>query len=292
MLFIRDTSRTRSCARVMAASRSAVLCFLLAQQCTALEAEAAADVAGDRGDAFDVDRNPMGGASAMGGLDGFGDDMGLGDLSGPPLGPDDWHPGKPLPPPAPAQPVETDVPFIQCATCKALVKRAFFVTKQWRDSLKKMKLTEEMILSSLGGLCDVNEASGEWIHWYDMVEDGRAINLKKMSYVGDCDVKCATIALACSETLNDIDTEVATALYMEQQTVKEAQPALCESFCSKPQPLTPEDRLPGRAFQAKPKGPSEYEHGLTEASRPKKGKKQRKKKKPTVAKQAGKRDEL
>ena len=40
--------------------------------------------------------------------------------------------------PPPVEPVRSDVPFIQCGACKALVRRAFFVGKQAREALKKL----------------------------------------------------------------------------------------------------------------------------------------------------------
>jgi len=173
---------------------------------------------------------------------------------------------------------DADVPFIQCATCKALVKRAFFVTKQKRATLKKIKLTEEMILSNISTLCNCEAPDGEWTHSYDMVEEGRAITLKRMGYPGVCGVECKTVALACQMTLDDIDSDLATALY-SQHDPKEAQATQCAGYCSKPPPPTPEDRVAGSPFEEKPKEPTAEQLAAEPRTKPtrKKGKKKKKK---------------
>uniref|UniRef100_A0A7S2D2E4 Uncharacterized protein n=1 Tax=Haptolina brevifila TaxID=156173 RepID=A0A7S2D2E4_9EUKA len=169
--------------------------------------------------------------------------------------------------------VSIDVPFIQCAACKALVKRAFFVTKQKRAALTKVKLTEEMILSNISSLCLDETLDGEWIHSYDMVEDGRTITLKRMGYAGVCAVECKTVALACQSALDDIESDLATSLY-SQHDPKEAQTALCASQCSKPPPPTPESRLNGPLFEEKPKEPTAEQLAAMKPKR-KKGKKKK-----------------
>jgi len=187
-------------------------------------------------------------------------------------------------PPPRVEGVITDVPFIECAACKAVVKRAFFVTKQKRASLTKMKLTEEMILSNISALCNDETPDGEWLHAYDMIEDGRMIILKKMGYSGVCGVECKTVALACQQALNDIDSDLAADLY-SQRDPKESQAALCASSCSKPPPPTPEDRIEGPSFEAKPKEPSAEELA---AMAPRKGKRKRGKKKKKGSKATSK----
>ena len=73
--------------------------------------------------------------------------------------------------PPPVEPVRSDVPFIQCGACKALVRRAFFVGKQAREALKTRPPTEEEMLTKLEGICDTEDGKGgEWIHGFDMVE--------------------------------------------------------------------------------------------------------------------------
>ena len=36
---------------------------------------------------------------------------------------------------------------------------------------------------------------------YDLVEDGRAVSLKRMPQGGECGVECKTLALACADTM-------------------------------------------------------------------------------------------
>ena len=213
------------------------------------------------------------------------------------------------PPPQPITGVATDVPFVQCATCKVLVKHSISEIKRMRDALKTTALSEETILDQLngdpgygkpnapphisGGVCNVDSPDGEWMHWYDMVEDeaARTIQLKKMDEAGRCGVECKTIAIACSETLALIDSPFAEALYLNTKGAKELELAVCgapgqkgwtsslDGSCSdQPAPLTPEERAVGEAFVPKPAAAHEDLDGA-------KKKKRRRKKKTKAAKE-------
>lgn len=179
-----------------------------------------------------------------------------------------------------------DTPFITCAACKALVRRAAFVTKKQREALRTTKLTEEAILTSLSGLCDPDVEAGEWLHSYDMVEQSRAIELKRMPTAGVCGVECRTIGLACSAVLNEADAELATGLFqglepkaLELATCgaagKEGWASSLEGACHKPAPLTPESRPEGEPFERKLK-PEEPPPAKPKGKKKRKGKKGKK----------------
>jgi len=68
------------------------------------------------------------------------------------------------PPPKP-EPVSADVPLIQCAACKATVRRAFHVAKELRASQKRIPPTEEQILSAITPICEIGTAAGDWLSW-------------------------------------------------------------------------------------------------------------------------------
>merc|ERR1740117_2317882 len=113
----------------------------------------------------------MMGGGGMGGMEGMMGGMGgmMGGMGG--MGGE---------PPPPIEGVREDLPYIQCGTCKALVRRAFHVAKTARAELKSRAPTEEEYLTKLEGICDTDQPSGEWIHSYDLVEDGRKVSLKRM----------------------------------------------------------------------------------------------------------------
>jgi hypothetical protein len=187
------------------------------------------------------------------------------------------------PPPPPITGAAEDVSYIQCAVCKQLVKRSVFVTKSLRDSLKTTKLAEEKILETLvgdpgfglpnapssasGGVCNVDSKDGEWLHAFDMQENQaeRTITLKKMNVPGVCGVECKTAALACTEALGVFDSPLAEALFKNSMSSKELELEACGApghegwasslagSCSKPTPLTPQNRQPLGAFEPKPK---------------------------------------
>ena len=136
-------------------------------------------------------------------------------------------------PPPPIEGVREDLPYIQCGTCKALVRRAFYVAKTARAELKKRAPTEEEYMAKLEGICDTDLPSGEWIHSYDLVENGRAVSLKKMTQAGECTVECKTVALACASTMAEAETDLAEAFYSNAKTSKELEALkarLCEQF--------------------------------------------------------------
>jgi len=192
------------------------------------------------------------------------------------------------PPPPPPEPVFTDVPFIQCAACKAMTKRAYFTMTKMKENRKKVPLTEEAILTQLSQLCDFQVVQGEWLHSYDMVEKGRAVELKKMNTPGVCGVECATIGYACKTAMNEVDDRLAEALYEigalgKVKSSKELEGEVCthwieelDGACGKPAPLTPEDRPVGESFTVKPKPFVEPPGSELPKKKKKKGKKGKK----------------
>ena len=116
------------------------------------------------------------------------------------------------PPPKP-EPRMEDVPLIQCAACKATVRRAFHVAKTLRAGGKGASravvyaalvqrsetgprhvlvgASEMSLLTAIAPRCDTSAGAGEWLHDYDMQEqtDG-TVALKRMSSHGECGVEC------------------------------------------------------------------------------------------------------
>ena len=174
--------------------------------------------------------------------------------------------------PPPIEGVRDDVPYIQCGACKALVRRAFYVAKTARAELKSRAPTEEEYLTKLEGICDTEQPSGEWIHSFDLVEDGRKVSLKRMPQAGECTVECKTVALACANTMAEAETDLTEAFYTNSKTSKELEALICGAEgkpgsigglageCSKAPPLTPENASPAdgswrEAFAPKLKPP-------------------------------------
>ena len=199
----------------------------------------------------------MGGGMMGGGMMGGGMMGGMGGMGGAP---------------PPIEGVRDDVPYIQCGACKALVRRAFYVAKTARAELKSRAPTEEEYLTKLEGICDTEQPSGEWIHSFDLVEDGRKVSLKRMPQAGECTVECKTVALACANTMAEAETDLTEAFYTNSKTSKELEALICGAEgkpgsigglageCSKAPPLTPENASPAdgswrEAFAPKMKPP-------------------------------------
>ncbi|CAK0909846.1 unnamed protein product [Prorocentrum cordatum] len=190
----------------------------------------------------------MGGGGGMGGMPGMGGGGGGGE-----------------PPPEPFPAVKSDVKFIVCSTCKALARKLHAESSKWGSAITG---SEEAIAGKVAEMCETASEAGSWITEYDMVEssDGKAINLKRHSQKGECEVECNTIKQACKDVLQEADIEVASALY---KAFKKKQPLdakaltakMCTSDdaaaanmvggCATKRPKIPKNRKAGPAFRVK-----------------------------------------
>ena len=194
--------------------------------------------------------------------------------------------------------VKSDIPFIACATCKQLARRALGRAKSYRADRKAKRLGDpsELDLSLLTSLmCDVAgkiptprgdlpHSEGAWIHELDIVEsaDGASLALKRQSTAGVCTTECHTVAATCQAIMDEAQDDLAESLYMERYADRAALSAvMCNEWtasCVGPPPLVPASRTPGgenfvRAATAKPPPPT------TTTTTKKKKKKKRKRKK-------------
>jgi len=160
------------------------------------------------------------------------------------------------------EPEPADIPLIQCAACKATVRRAYRVADELRTRQKTLRPTEEQLATAISPICDTGVSAGDWLSWYDMQEQpGRSVALKRMPVRGECGVECRTAAAACQRVLDAVDVELAEALFCNDRTSKQLEEHVCgsaggaegtthelEGACSKPTPLAPEDRPDGPPF--------------------------------------------
>lgn len=204
----------------------------------------------------DFDMSAMMGGEGMGGMGGMGmggmDGM-MGGMGGMGMG------GAPAPEP---EPVPADIPLIQCAACKATVRRSYRVADELRSRQKTLRPTEEQLATAISPICDTAVSAGDWLSWYDMQEQpDRSVVLKRMPVRGECGVECKTAAAACQRVLDAVDVELAEALFRNDRTSKQLEEDVCgsaggaegtahelEGACSKPTPLAPGDRLEGPRF--------------------------------------------
>jgi hypothetical protein len=96
-----------------------------------------------------------------------------------------------MPKKAKPAPLDSDVPFIKCGTCRILAEHAYEKTvallgAQKPTSAKKRKLESK---SNLGGLeedvetmiqnvCNSEDPEGSWMREYDIVKTGSSLTLK------------------------------------------------------------------------------------------------------------------
>jgi len=126
-----------------------------------------------------------------------------------------------MPKKAKPAPLDGDVPFIRCGTCRELAVRAHekvssLVEAQLPARTKKSRLEvrsglgglEEEVETILTSICNVDADAGKWLREYDIFKAGSKLQLKRMAQPGKCRRECRTIEKACAavlETLSDHD---------------------------------------------------------------------------------------
>lgn len=169
------------------------------------------------------------------------------------------------------RPVLSDVPFIRCELCAHVASAVANATRRIMSLRRGAStgLSSELDLyDAVEAVCDPDAVHGRWLKQVDLVEVGRALTVDhRTDGVQRCRRECRTVALACRDVLDGIETEVAELLYSHlKKSVKDTpdssdlaqlvQTSLCASSGSalsqacrhKVRPL-PEDRPHGPPFQ-------------------------------------------
>lgn len=152
--------------------------------------------------------------------------------------------------PSKVEGVKSDVKYILCDTCKALVRRAVFRTEELRKEFPNTPLTEDRIDDALETLCSTNSPEGKWITEYDMVEEGDHITLKRQPTKGKCKEECKTIEMACEKLYGEFGPDLVAKLWKNDLTKDELTELMCSKWakkmkgsCAKPKRV-PETRQP------------------------------------------------
>lgn len=153
-----------------------------------------------------------------------------------------------------ARGVRSDVPYIQCETCAHVVEAAVNET----NKLEGTHLTELALFDMVESLCDPNAPVGKWTTTIDLQERLRKLHLVKQDATQPCKQECRTIALACSQVLDSVETEFAERLYLLRKKgpvdVKHIQSWFCDkgglsSACAETTPRFPKSRPTGPPFE-------------------------------------------
>uniref|UniRef100_A0A383WPZ6 Saposin B-type domain-containing protein n=1 Tax=Tetradesmus obliquus TaxID=3088 RepID=A0A383WPZ6_TETOB len=159
--------------------------------------------------------------------------------------------------------VVSDVKYIKCGVCEALMKQATRKVKAMRGELKPgQRVDESAIIENLELACNPAKPDGAWITHYDMVEDGDRIKLVDTQQASKCNTECATIARACSQVTDSLDlSDLSEALYSGKSRSALTQLACYEmsNACRVKPPPVPKDRAPGPAHTPMSAGEAERE---------------------------------
>ena len=150
-----------------------------------------------------------------------------------------------LPKKAKSAPLDADVPFIKCETCKALASQFYdevgkLVAAQAPMAAKKRRLEtrsnlgslEEEVESKLTNICNTEEPDGKWMRGFDIMKVGTALKLKAMP-PGKCRRECKTVEKACSNVLSDIEDHDVGEMVIEAVREDEGKAAVAKKMCTK-----------------------------------------------------------
>jgi len=108
----------------------------------------------------------------------------------------------------------TDVPFIECQVCQAAVHAAWDQAEALR--VRRGTVHEDELTDITESLCDPETDAGEWASRYDLVAQDGSLLVAKQPGLGHCKKECETVAYACRQHLQEVQTELAEALYLRR----------------------------------------------------------------------------
>jgi len=161
-------------------------------------------------------------AQMMGG--GMGGGMGMPGMGMPGMG------GGP-----PAEAVVSDIKYITCPTCKALVRRSESLVEELRKSLPNTKISEDRIDDLLEDICNHDSVAGRWLSEYEIVEETPEetapktfLNLKRMPKPAPCLEDCMTVAAACERIFSEAGPDLVEKLWANKMDKNALTSYICE----------------------------------------------------------------
>mmetsp|Transcript_6247 Transcript_6247/g.7855 ORF Transcript_6247/g.7855 Transcript_6247/m.7855 type:complete len:336 (+) Transcript_6247:218-1225(+) len=139
-----------------------------------------------------------------------------------------------------AEAVFSDIKYITCPTCKALVRRAKKATDDLRSSLPNTKISEDRIDEVLENICDPHSDSGSWLAEYKIIEDTPEqpspktyLDLKRMGQPGPCLEDCMTVAATCERIMSEAGPDLVEKLWANKMDKTELTEFVCEKLTRK-----------------------------------------------------------
>lgn len=164
----------------------------------------------------------------------------------------------------------SDVKYIKCEVCSQVAKSA---TAAVNDMEVEKKLDALQVLDTIESLCEPKQKTGRWMRKIDLVERLRKLRLIEQEGQQECKRECRTMALACRDVLDGVETELAERLYSlrkdgKEVAVKDVEDWLCakrsgaSDVCRKTPAFLPKDRAHGPPFEAKSEKDAKMENIL------------------------------
>jgi hypothetical protein len=102
-----------------------------------------------------------------------------------------------------------------------------------------IQLSEEDILEDVEKLCNPKEDIGHWLRQLDIQEVDGKVKLVEQVGKGSCHRECQTLSKACQESIGEVDTDLAEALYRGKLTLSQTINKVCHELtdaCTKKPP--------------------------------------------------------
>eukprot|EP00667_Euglena_gracilis_P019400 EG_transcript_20784 len=122
-----------------------------------------------------------------------------------------------------------EVPYIECAVCREAVQAAWAGAEKLRQ--EKGKAREDDLNDLTESLCDPETDHGEWLSGYDVVQKDRELQVVKRADVGHCKKECNTVAYACLKHIQEVQGDLAEALYLQKpKTAAKLASQVCQKW--------------------------------------------------------------
>mmetsp|Transcript_15593 Transcript_15593/g.17616 ORF Transcript_15593/g.17616 Transcript_15593/m.17616 type:complete len:221 (+) Transcript_15593:3-665(+) len=135
----------------------------------------------------------------------------------------------------PAEAVVSDIKYITCPTCKALVRRSESLVEELRKSLPNTKISEDRIDDLLEDICNHDSVAGRWLSEYEIVEETPEetapktfLNLKRMPKPAPCLEDCMTVAAACERIFSEAGPDLVEKLWANKMDKNALTSYICE----------------------------------------------------------------
>lgn len=114
-------------------------------------------------------------------------------------------------------------PYIKCDVCKKAAGEAWSLVEKKAKAVPYGKIGEIEIGEIIESVCDSDDDNGEWMAFYDIVQNGtgKPLELIKQENFGECRRECTTVLHACRAILDEHRDDMTEMLFKHFRSADE-----------------------------------------------------------------------